>query len=534
MHETHPSIAPGKVVFRAASAALLVMSWAFAPGAGAACATAPDLTAFSPAGWGLDERNTRFQPQSGIDASNVAGLTLKWAYGLATRKPRSWPLVTPDTIFIGDTGAGLVALDRETGCTRWVFEHTGEIGSAILHHRIGDRDALLFNDRNAGIYAVDARNGELIWHGSLTEPPVPMYSGTPLLHGNALFVPVSSLEIGLAINPLYGCCTTSGAVARLDADSGESRWYRPSIDTPPHVTGRHWLMVEEHGPSGAPVWGSPTLDTVRGALYFGTGQNYSRPTTATSDAVFSVDANTGAVRWTHQFTAQDAYNMACGISTRHPNCPRPVGPDVDFGAPPMLVHAGDTALIIAGQKAGDVFALNPDNGAVVWHQQLGRGGALGGIHWGMAANEPLGLVLVPVSDISALSPDREPRPGLNALDLATGAVRWQHIREPRCDERVCSGGLSAAIISTKDLVFAGTLDGYLEIYRASNGEVLWSRDSWRDYDTVNGVPASGGSFDAHGPLVVDDQVIVSSGYDSFGQKGGNALLVFELSKKEAP
>jgi polyvinyl alcohol dehydrogenase (cytochrome) len=363
---------------------------------------------------------------------------------------------------------------------------------------------------------------------------VPLYSGTPLLHGDTLFVPISSLEIGLAANPLYGCCTTSGAVAGLRAATGETIWYRRTIDSPAQVTGRHLLFVEEQGPSGAPVWGAPTVDAARGLVFFGTGQNYSHPTTGTSDAIFAVDMGSGEVRWVRQFTEQDAYNMSCDISRSHPNCPTPLGPDLDFGAPPVLLRSGGSELLIAGQKSGDVYALHPDSGEVAWTRRIGRGGALGGIHWGLAANEQLGLVLVPVSDVPAYAPDRDPEPGLHALDIATGAVRWAHGRKPRCDQWVCSAGLSAAITATPDLVFAGSLDGYLEAYDAASGDVLWSHDSWREYDTVNGVPASGGSFDAHGPMVLENLVIVSSGYDTFGQRPGNALLVFELQTEPSP
>ena len=106
-----------------------------------------------------------------------------------------------------------------------------------------------------------------------------------------------------------------------------------------------------------------------------------------------------------------------------------------------------------------------------------------------------------------------------------------HAREARCEERVCSGGVSAAITVTDDLVFAGSLDGFLEVLDAENGEVLWSFDSWRQFEAVNG-EATGGAFDAHGPMVAGDSVIVSSGYASFFQRGGNALLVFELAEDD--
>ena len=73
------------------------------------------------------------------------------------------------------------------------------------------------------------------------------------------------------------------------------------------------------------------------------------------------------------------------------------------------------------------------------------------------------------------------------------------------------------------------MDGFLEIFAASTGKQLWSHDSWREYSPVNEVETNGGAFDAHGPLVADNLLIVSSGYGYVGrQKPGNALLVFEV------
>src|SRR4029453_7149285 len=112
----------------------------------------------------------------------------------------------------------------------------------------------------------------------------------------------------------------------------------------------------------------------RGLVFFGTGENYSRPATDTSDAIFAVDAKTGAKRWVHQFTEGDAYNTACDIPGGLPNCPEPRGPDFDFGAPPILLNdANGRALLIVGQKSGDIYALNPDDGAIMWQRRIRRG-----------------------------------------------------------------------------------------------------------------------------------------------------------------
>ena len=510
--------------------------------------TEPGLKHFYSSGWGIDSANRRYQGpgRTSISADNIDRLELKWVYQLAQMTPRSYPLVSEDTIFFGDSGRGLVALDRETGCTRWTSPVEGvEISTAISPARMPDgRDVLIFGVRQSGVFALDATNGAHIWHYSFTEDhPIPMYSGSPLVDGNNVFVPISSTEMGLTMLPWYGCCTTSGAMGALDLSTGAKKWYTPTISDPPKKTGRHWLFVERYGPSGAPVWGAPTLDSKRGVVYFGTGQNYSHPTSATSDSIFAVDTSDGMVRWVMQATANDAYSMGCGIPG-HPLCPDPVGPDHDFGAPPILSTLRDgRELLFAGQKSGDVHALDPETGAHVWRKRIGRGGLLGGVHFGMAVHPELELVFVPISDRETGQEKRQPAPGLHALEMASGETRWSRIIKSRGCEG-CSGGISSGIIASRDLVFFGDLDGRLWALDVNTGETRWQHDSWQQYDVVNGDRAQkddeggryaeGGAFDAHGPMLADDLLIVASGYGNFGQRGGNALLVFQIKSDDTP
>lgn len=485
-------------------------------------------------GWGIDQRNTRYQPRSALSADNVDQLKLKWTYGLSGPTPRSYPLVTADTIYLGDSDRGVVALDRETGCERWVHEQDGYISSAILPAKIGNRHIVVYADRFDGIYALDAKTGESIWHAAVDDETLPMYSGTPLIVGDRIFVPVASMEVTLAINPFYGCCTSSGGMAAFDINTGEKLWYRPTIEAEATVTGRHFFFVEKYGPSGAPVWSTPSYDEKRDWIFFGTGQNYTHPTTETSDAIFALQASTGEVKWIQQYTENDAYTAGCNLSLKHPNCASPVGPDVDFGAPTMLVTTkSGRELLLAGQKSADAHAMDVQTGERVWTTNLGRGGIIGGVHWGLALNEALGLVYVPISDKAAMgfpSPGT-PTPGLYALDVETGERRWSYSRESRCTDEECTFGLSAAILASNDIVVTGNMDGFLEVFHAESGELLWQHDSWRSYDTVNQVEASGGAFDAHGPLIADDLLMVTSGYRYVGaERGGNAFLVFQLEK----
>jgi polyvinyl alcohol dehydrogenase (cytochrome) len=513
---------------------LVVVAFVLANPAATECATTPGLSHFYQTGWGIDYSGQRFQSDTTVNAGSAQSLELKWVYGFSTDQPRVFPLVTEDTLFIGDGGVGLVALDRISGCTRWVNKDVEDAATAVSHGEVDGRTILVLSGRQSGVIAIDAASGETLWQRTITDDnPVAMYSGSPLVYEDQVFVPLSSTEIGLVINPFYGCCTTSGAMVALDLATGDSNWYLRTIPDHPQVTGRHYLFVEEYGPSGAPVWGAPTLDTKRRTLYFGTGQNYSHPASKTSDAIFAVDIDSGETRWIAQFTEGDAFNMAC--STGGVNCPEPMGPDVDFGAPPILVTLNDGRdLVLAGQKSGDVWAIDPDSGETIWHQRIGRGGALGGIHWGMAYDPNEQRLYVPISDIEALPGEGESEPGMFALNAATGERHWSAPRVKRCEGRHCWSGLSSGITAGPGIVVAGGLDGQLEIYAADDGDLLWSYDTLIDFDAVNDVPTRGGAIDSHGPTLADNLLIVVAGYGSFGQRPGNALLVFEVPEDVQP
>jgi polyvinyl alcohol dehydrogenase (cytochrome) len=511
--------------------------------AAAQCPQQASLQGMSSSGWGIDPHNRRFQADATITAANVADLELAWAFGLdESTSPHSYPLVTEDTVFIGSESGRLYALDRDTGCTRWVFESDGNIRTAIVHGTLTldgeERTLLFFGTFGARAYAVDASSGALVWEKLMDGHRFSTLTGTPVFHDGRLYVPVSAYEVIAAVAPMYGCCSFRGSVAALDAATGEEIWRRYTIEEEAAVTDTRWLFIEKKGPSGAPVWQAPVVDARRGLLYFATGENYSDPPTDTSDAVFAVALSDGSVRWHHQFTEGDAWNAACGAGWLDGNCPEADGPDYDFGAPPILARTPyGRELLYAGQKSSMVYAMEPGTGELVWQQRVGRGGKLGGIHWGMAVNEKLGLLYVPVSDRGGAGPhegDNATARGLHALSLQDGSVRWSVPEPGNCEGREgCFPGISAAILATDDLVIGGGLDGGLSAYAADSGERLWYYDTWKAYEAVNGLETEGGPLDVHGPLIVGDMLFITSGYQSFGQKGGNAFLAFRLPRPDA-
>lgn len=90
-------------------------------------------------------------------------------------------------------------------------------------------------------------------------------------------------------------------------------------------------------------------------------------------------------------------------------------------------------------------------------------------------------------------------------------------------------GYPAAISATPEQVLAGSHDGHMRIYDAATGKVLWDFDTAREFPSVDGGKAIGGSFGGRdAPIAYKGKLFVSSGY-GFGTKmPGNALLVFDV------
>jgi polyvinyl alcohol dehydrogenase (cytochrome) len=330
--------------------------------------------------------------------------------------------------------------------------------------------------------------------------------------------------------PGYACCSFRGSLLALDARTGEERW-RTWLVGEPVRQGTTTAGSAQLGPSGVAVWSAPLVDAARGVVYVATGDNYTRPATELSDAIIALDLKTGAIRWASQVTEGDSWNVACFGGGSGPNCPEDAGPDADFGAAPVLAKGADgKEYLLAGQKSGVAYALDPDSGEVLWQTRVGRGGELGGVHFGIAAEG--GKLYVPIHDAAIPGADAaEPgRPGIYALDVASGAVVWSAAAENTCGTTpLCQPGYSAAITVTPELVLAGSVDAHVRIFDARSGAVLWDEDTNRAYAAVNGVAGHGGSMSGGtAPLAIDGTLIVNSGYAFLGKLPGNVLLVYAI------
>ncbi len=455
-----------------------------------------------------------------MDAAQVPRLKLKWAFGLSGAKQvYGEPVVVGGRVFFSaDTGL-VYSIDAATGCLYWTFQADAGVRSAVSIKTGKPSPMAYFGDQKANVYALDATKGTLIWKARVDEHPTAHITGTPQVFENRVYVPVASSEEGDSSRATYPCCSFRGSVVALDAATGKQLWKTWTIADIPKIVSKNANGVPRWAPAGGGIWSAPTIDPKRHALYVGTGDAYTTPAPKNTDAVMALDLDSGKILWSVQGTENDAWVVGCMSPKPLENCPKDFGPDQDFGSPPILRDLpGGRTLLIAGQKSGNVWAYDPDHqGAVVWRTALvNNTKEFGGkIVWGAAAD-----------DRSAYFGLGEG--GVAAVDIRNGERRWFTPLSP-AEGRSKHPGQEGPVTAMPGIVFSGGFDGVLRALSAADGKVVWQFDTVREFQTVNGVAAKGGSIGAAGPVVAGGTLFVPSGYVGVqNSMPGNVLLAFTV------
>lgn len=535
------------------------------------CERAPRLPTLgageSWSGWSPDATNARHQAAAGIAPGEIQDLELKWAFGIPnTQQSRSQAAVVGGRVFMGSESGAVYALDAATGCLYWTFEAATWVRTAISVGPYPGGYAIYFTDANARAYAVDVQSGQPIWMRQIDEHPAARGTGSPTLHNGVLYVPVSGVsEETAASNPDYECCTFRGSLSALDAATGDVLWKTYTLPEP-EPRGTSSTGKPLFGPSGSPIWSAPTVDPKRGLVYAATGNGYADPDHGTSNAILAFSIATGEIEWINQVMGSDIWIMGCGgdapigfgppggrrgggpgapgaggpraggpgggfggrggaAAGPNPNCPDEVGPDFDFSASPILATLADgSEVLIATQKSGMGWALDPDNdGQTLWRYRWGQGSPVGGV-WGASTDGERAYFAV-ADNLSATAG------GVHGVDLATGERVWfTEPATPLCEPGAgCSAAQSSAVSSIPGVVFAGSADGGIRAYAAATGEVLWTFDTNRAFDTVNGIAANGGSMDGPGAVIAGGMLYVTAGNGGIVGRPGNVLLAFGVA-----
>ncbi len=507
------------------------------------------------------ETSHRYQANPGLKTADIGKLKVKWSFAMSGSS--GMPTVIGDWLFVANRSGKFYALDANTGCVRWVVENTvSRTTPMIVKSDVspsGWLTVLGIRDRTA--HAYDAQSGKELWKSpSLEANTIAGITGTPVISGDQVFVPLTSGEEGAARQPTYRCCSFQASLAALDLKTGKLNWQTKVITEPLHDTHKNSAGTMMQGPAGGAIWSAPTVDAKRNLVYVATGDSYTEVETKGADAIVAMDTKTGKIRWSNQVTEKDNFIVGCNAATKPINCPSPDGPDYDFGASPIVFHLpSGKDIVLSGQKSGVVYGMNPDTGASLWNTRVGSGSSLGGIEWGMAADakrlyvanaDTVNLLeenLKVMGRSNVATPLGPPKPGLTAIDPATGKILWStpspkapcHYAGDRSKDRgggACVRAQSQAPSVIPGVVFDGTMDGWLRAYDAATGKVIWADSTTeRTYDTVNQVKGQpGGSLDGLGAAIAGGKLVVFSGFNGAANTGGNGtnvLLAYSVDGK---
>jgi polyvinyl alcohol dehydrogenase (cytochrome) len=484
---------------------------------------------------GQNLSNSRSQPaERSITPANVNGLTPKWVFTTGGDVSAT-PTVDGDAVYFPDWGGSLFAVEKNSGRLIWshkISDYDGVNGAISRVSPAIDGNQIIIGDipnskqvhNGANVISVDRQTGTLRWMTQVDTHPAAIITGSPVVFDGVVYIGVSSSEETLALDPAYPCCSFRGSVVALDVKTGRMLW--KTFDMPDNG-GR------PGGYSGGAVWQPPAIDPKRRTLFVATGNNYTAPAdveacqnaTPTAncaaaddffDTALALDLTTGQIKWSKRLQGLDTFTGACGFGTTppisgNPNCPVPTSPDFDFGgAGPNLVGN----IIGFGQKSGIYWALNPDDGNIVWSTPVGPGAALGGIEWGTATDGQRIYVAISNSDHLpyTLVPSGQHITwgAWSALDVATGKILWQ-TADPTVGT-IDTGSVSVA----NGVVYAGSYSGQMYALDTRTGTILWNF-------------ASGGTV-IDGPSIVDGTLYWGSGYRNIPPGiGNNKVYAFTLA-----
>ena len=475
-------------------------------------------------GWGNGVNNNRYQPgdKAGITAEQLPKLKLKWAFGL----PGGYTMngqttVVAGRVFVGSDAGWIYSLDAKTGCVYWSYKTRAAMRNAVsvspVRGRAGVKYGVFFGDLKSNAYGVDAQTGKELWVTKVDDNYAGRITGAPAVWDNRVYVPLAKWESNSAKDLNYPCCTVRGSVTSLDASTGKQIWKHYVYPEAPKPTHKNSAGVQQYGPSGGSVWNTPAVDPVRGVIYFGTGESTSRPSPPTTDSVLAVDIKTGKLVWHYRgYTEDDAYIIGCGGTAKTENCPDDVGPDADIGASVVLKNMpGGKRIVMAGMKNGTLFAVDPDQkGKLLWKTNVlpNPDLSMAGITWGGAVDDKAAYFGMTGG-------------GVIAVQLTTGEKLWMNPMTPPPGRGRPNN--SAAVSAIPGVVFSAARSGIIYGLSAADGKPIWEFDTAKEFDTVNKVPAKGGTIGSAGPVVANGMLFVGSGYNFGGNdRNGNVLLAF--------
>lgn len=426
----------------------------------------------------------RFSSAAQITPANVA--TLKRVCELSLGDAGAFhagPLLVDGTFYINTTHT-TVALDPRNCQIRWRYVyHPVEKEVYQVNRGLAYLDGRLFRGTGDGrVLALDAKSGRELWVKKAGDPTHgEFFSSAPIAWHGLVFIGAAGSDWAIR-----------GFMLALDAETGHEKWRFYTIPMGDETGAETWKnpKTAEHGGGG--LWTTYTLDPERRELFVPVANpapDYApdwRPgSNLFTDSLVVLDAETGRLKWYHQFQSND-------------------GLDYDFGAAPALYRSANGAeRLVAGSKDGHVYGLDRTTHKVLWKTPVttienrgnralagGRAcpGSLGGVEWNGPAVDPSSRrVYVGAVDWCFTFIAGEPKYvpgqfyfGTNATPIASegGGRGWVYSLDGDSGKPLWKYHADAPVVAgvtptAGGVVFTGDLAGNLLALNADSGELLY-------------------------------------------------------------
>ena len=474
----------------------------------------------------------RFSPLDGINVDNVGDLSLAWSRDLpGARGQEATPLVIDGVMYTTSAWSHVLAFDAATGEELWHFDPkvpkaTGVKGCCDAVNRgAAYMDGHVFVGTLDGrLIAIDAKSGEQVW-SIVTVDQTKNYTitGAPRVANGKVFIGNGGAEFGVR-----------GYVSAYAADSGEMLWRFYTVPGGPGDptgvepvesqtatwNGEWWKLG-----GGGTVWDSMAYDSATNVLYFGVGNgtpwNPNLRSAGEGDnwflsSIVAVDADNGDYKWHYQTTPGEGWDYT---ATQHIIL---ADIEIEGKARKVLMQAPKngffyvldrtTGELISAENFVDITwashvdletgrpVVNPE--AEYWKTgkpALVSPSFLGAHNWHpMSYSQDTGLVYIPAQQMAFPyfgDDNLSPKSLAVNIGLDTSVAAFpddpaviDKIKEgtsgqllawnPATQEEVWRveypGPWNGGVLSTAGgLVFQGSATGYLNAYRADNGEKLW-------------------------------------------------------------
>jgi polyvinyl alcohol dehydrogenase (cytochrome) len=367
-----------------------------------------------------------------ITPGNATTLQAVWAQRFGTVFA-SAPTVVNGVLYFGGWNGYFYAVDGKDGRVLWqTFVGKApdpdipecQRGIGVTSQPVLSGDVVYVGGGDSAVYALNMYTGEQKWRVSLADPATGAYIWSSItLVKDALYVGVSSLG---------DCPLVRGALVRIDINAPD----KPLI---------RYLIPEDQ--AGAGVWSTPAVDVNTDTVYVTTG-------TGEQDAELGI--------WGGTLMSLDATTLGPKHYYFMPT--NSVEDDIEWGSSPTLYTGRDGRKRVAATgKDGVLYGLSADDLSLLFQTKI----ALGCI----CPECGCGSLSTPAFDGTALylgagvaDPELFDSGSVYSINPDDGSIRWV---------RTTPGTVIAPVSVAGGLVFAGTTVG-LNIFDAASGEPLWT------------------------------------------------------------